>query len=285
VLRNEDSWDEFTWRAALQWSPADAMMLYASASTGFRSGAYAIGQGDPELLDQAVGPESVESYEVGLKSRWFDDRVQLNLTAFDATYDDLQFFVQSAGTLGVAQTTNAGEATMQGVELELLWSITPELTTSMYYVYQTGDSDDIPEAAQEDVPPGTPPAGTVPHAWGLQLDYLRPWRNGELSFHVDYSHKDEYTLEFVDNRVPGLRSETDALVGVSLGYRSQSGWGVEAWVDNVFDEDIVLYGQDFWFGVYDVFTAFVTNPEVQSSSWGPRYGDPRTYGVTISYEF
>lgn len=285
TLRDTDSWDEATWRAAVQWNPVDRIMLYGSASTGFRSGAYAIGQGNPSLLDKPVAPETVLGFEVGLKSWWFDDRVQLNVAAYDATYEDLQFFVQSAGTLGVAQTTNAGEATSQGIELEFLWAITPELTYGLNYSHQTGDSKGIPADVQEDVPLGTPPAGTIPNAYTMMLDYLKPWGNGEFSFHFDFTHKDEYTLEFVDNSVPGLRTETVADVAMSMGYEFKNGWSVQAWVKNLLDEDIVLYGQDFWFGVYDVFTAFVTNPEVQNSSWGPRYSEPRTYGVTVQYQF
>jgi outer membrane receptor protein involved in Fe transport len=63
----------------------------------------------------------------------------------------------------------------------------------------------------------------------------------------------------------------------------ENGWGVQIWGKNLRDENVVLYGQDFWFSVYG--PTIGTNPEVTNASFGPRYGDPRTYGISLSYDF
>ena len=59
---------------------------------------------------------------------------------------------------------------------------------------------------------------------------------------------------------------------------------MQIWGKNLTDELIVLYGQDFFFIAYDAVRAFA-NPDLFNSAFGPRYTEPRTYGVSVSYEF
>lgn len=283
VFSNSADWGEFTWKAVLDYNVTSNALMYASASTGFRSGAYDMAQTDTTLIDQPVGPETVTSLELGLKSRFFDNRAQLNIAVFDTTYEDLQFFV-SLGVMGRggALTTNAGEATVQGVEVDFTWAIADALTFNLAYSHQDGDSKGIPPEAE--IPAGTPPQGTVPNTYIAALDYATDTASGEFYFHIDYLVKDEYTLEFIDNAAPQFRSEVDGQLNVNLGLKSERGWGVQIWGKNLTDELIVLYGQDFFFIAYDAVRAFA-NPDLFNSSFGPRYTEPRTYGVSVSYEF
>jgi iron complex outermembrane receptor protein len=274
-------WDQITWRAVLDYTPTDQMLFYASSSTGFRSGAFDMAQSDPALIDQAVDPETVISYEIGMKSRFFGNRLQVNIAAFDTTYEDLQFFVNSVGSGGSATTTNAGEASVQGVEVDAVWAISDEFTATLAYSYQDGDSSGIPPEAE--IPEGTPPQGTVPESFTFALDYAKQLSSGEIYAHIDYLFKDEYSLEFMDNSIPQFRSEVDGQINANLGYRSDNGWALQLWGMNLTDEIIVLYGQDFWFSLYG--PSLGSNPELTNASFGPRYAEPRTYGLTLSYEF
>lgn len=275
-----DDWGEFTWRAVLDYKPTDSVMLYASASTGFRSGAFDMAQSDPALIDKSVDPETVESFELGAKTRLFDDRVQLNVAWFDTTYEDLQFFVNAVGSGGVATTTNAGKATVDGVELDIAWAATDALTFSFAYSHQSGDSSGIPPEAE--IPAGTPPQGTVPNTYLGAIDYSINTARGEFYAHLDYLKKDEYSLEFIDNSISQFRTEVDGLLNANLGFRSDNGWGVQLWAKNLTDELVVLYGQDFWFSLYG---ASLSNPALFDASFGPRYTEPRTYGMSVTYEF
>ncbi|MDA7725994.1 TonB-dependent receptor [Pseudomonadales bacterium] len=278
-----EDWGEFTWRAVLDYKATDDILLYSSASTGFRSGAFDMAQSDPDLVDKAVDPETVISYELGAKTRLFDDRVQLNIALFNTTYEDLQFFVNAVGSGGVSTTTNAGEASVEGVEVDLAWAVSEELILSLGYSHQRGDSKGIP--ADAEIPEGTPPQGTVPNSYVAALDYTSFLADGgEFYAHIDYLKKDEYSLEFIDNDIPQFRSEVDGQINANLGYRSESGWGIQAWVKNLTDENVVLYGQDFWFSLYNS-DSVGANADLFDSSFGPRYTAPRTYGMTFSYEF
>src|SRR3546814_10634380 len=86
-------------------------MVYASATSGFKSGGFQLGDGRPFL------PEYVWSYEVGLKSTLLDRRLRANFSAFYYDYTNLQVVEYNNG---VASTTNAGKATIKGVEAELM---------------------------------------------------------------------------------------------------------------------------------------------------------------------
>lgn len=275
-----DSWDKFTWKAVVDVRPTDNVMLYASASTGFRSGAYDMAQSDPALIDKAVDPETVQSYEVGLKSTLLDGRATVNIALFDTTYEDLQFFVNSIGTGGSAATTNAGEATVEGVELEVAWAVTDDLIFNLGYSYQDGSSKDIP--ADAEIPDGTPPQGTVPNSIVAALDYTFEFDGGSFYAHLDYLDRDEYSLEFIDNSIPQFRTSVDGEINANLGIELNNGWDIKVWGKNLSDERSLLYGQDFWFSLYG---ASLSDPELFNASFGPRYNEPRTYGVSVSYEF
>jgi iron complex outermembrane receptor protein len=105
-------WSAFTPRAAVEYQATEDAMLYASATKGFRSGTYSLG-----ATQAPVDPEYIWSYEAGLKSRWFDRRLQANLAAFYYDYSDLQV-TKAAGTQTLVE--NAATARVKGLEAEIV---------------------------------------------------------------------------------------------------------------------------------------------------------------------
>ena len=96
----------------------DDTMLYASYSKGFKAGGWTtrLSVPIPNIDDAAFGPEESASYELGLKSRFFDDHVQANLAVFWTDYTGIQLQIQE-GASPVSQ--NAGDAELKGAELEV----------------------------------------------------------------------------------------------------------------------------------------------------------------------
>lgn len=278
VIDAKDSWDEVTYRIGLQYQPTPDLNFYAMRSTGFRSGVFDAAQSDAVLAGAAVAPETVTSNEIGAKTRLFDNRVQFNLALFEATYKDLQFFVNTGAS---SLTTNAGKARVRGVEVDLTIAVTDDLTLSGQYAHQDGTSSGIPPEAE--IADGTPPQGTIPHTFVAALDYDRDLGNGGRIFlHADYTYRSRYNLELED--APQFFSETDALVNASVGYEFPSGWEFTIWGQNLTNENIVQYGQNFWFTFYDGPTAFANLAVIDETSQ-PRYSDPRTYGITLRKDF
>lgn len=93
-----------------------ASSVYASYTRGFRAGGVNA-QRLPSGLSQTFEPEYSDNFEVGAKSRFFDDRVFVSATAFRVDWTDLQFFsVVGPSTVSRA---NVGDARSQGIELEV----------------------------------------------------------------------------------------------------------------------------------------------------------------------
>jgi iron complex outermembrane receptor protein len=277
---DRESWDELTYRLVADWQATDDILWYVSTSKGFRSGAYDVGQSDPALSGAPVHPETVFSHEIGFKSRLFEDRVQLNLTAFDVTYRDLQFFVNVSGSASL--TTNAGKATVRGIEADFAARLTRNLSFEFEYSHQDGDSTGIP--AEAGIAEGVPPQGTIPDTYIAALTYsTRLGNGGMLSLRADYTYKERYGLEF--NDVPQFVSRIDGLMNARLAYRFPGEkMELALWGKNLTDEDIIIYGQDLWFLYYDT-ASFLANPAITETTAQPRYADPRTWGATLKYRF
>jgi len=125
ALTAKDDWDNVSGRLVFDWDVADDTMLYASLSTGFKSGGFT---GSPSAAARATvsfEPEEAISFELGNKSYFFDRRLRLNATLFFMDYDDLQvtFFtipLGSAAAFGEFFTENASSAEIKGLEVEFL---------------------------------------------------------------------------------------------------------------------------------------------------------------------
>ncbi|MCB1695247.1 MAG: TonB-dependent receptor [Halioglobus sp.] len=138
--REEEDWSPaFT----VQWDMCDDVMLYAKASRGFKAGGFDASDriGDaPQYED-----EQVTAFEIGSKTTLFDGRAEINASLFHGNYEDLQ--VQAFdGTLAFL-TTNAGEATSQGLELEGRWQIVDRLMLDGSFAYLDAKYDEYEGAA------------------------------------------------------------------------------------------------------------------------------------------
>ena len=110
---------------AVRWS--DDLMTYAGVADGFKSGGFDARiparppghEDDPtDAAPTSYNPETVVSYEVGLKSRLNNGRLNLNLALFRADYEDMQLIVRESIN---PITINGGSADISGVELEATW--------------------------------------------------------------------------------------------------------------------------------------------------------------------
>ncbi len=114
-LKNNTN-DKFTWRAAANFQATPDLLVYASASTGFRSAALnGNAQSLGEVTGGAFGVESTLMYETGLKSTLWDGKATFNAAGFYGKYKNLQLAVTQSS--GAVSTTN-NDADVYGLELE-----------------------------------------------------------------------------------------------------------------------------------------------------------------------
>ena len=123
---DKDSWDDWSPMASIDWHPVEDVMVYAKVSKGFKSGGFN-GRANSAAESTEYEPETVWSYEAGVKSRPFD-QLTLNATVFHNDYKDFQARVGSAeldpifGSAPILSVLNAGKLSIQGAELEAAWT-------------------------------------------------------------------------------------------------------------------------------------------------------------------
>ena len=109
----------WTPRFAINYNATDDVLLFASATRGFKSGGWNARATTPSAF-LPFGPEKVWSYEAGVKSEWFNHRVRANLTFFYLDVKDLQTPSALVAPNGSATfiTRNFADMTNKGIEAE-----------------------------------------------------------------------------------------------------------------------------------------------------------------------
>ncbi|SNR94804.1 MULTISPECIES: TonB-dependent receptor [unclassified Azospirillum] len=127
-----------TGKIALRQDLAERMMVYASFATGYKGQGYDVSSGfTPSRAANPVKPETSNAYELGLKSRFLSNRVQLNVTGFWTDYDNYQ---SQSGVVQpdlsvVLQLNNVGKLRTRGVEVEVQTKPTQALSFDFSATY------------------------------------------------------------------------------------------------------------------------------------------------------
>ncbi len=124
-VKAKASWDQFTPKVSLDYRPNSNILAYFSYSEGYRAGGFN-GRGATAVsASTPYNPETVTSYEIGLKSEWFDKRFKANVALFDSSYDNKQEEVvvpvlnPAPGQLpDDTLVVNAATATIRGAEFD-----------------------------------------------------------------------------------------------------------------------------------------------------------------------
>lgn len=114
---DHQEFDEFTPTTGLQYHVTDDLMAYFSWSKGFKSGGWTTRLSQPiaSAADARFLPEKAQTYEIGVKSEWFDSTLQTNAALFYTDYQNIQLN-QQVGASPVLK--NLGNANIYGAELE-----------------------------------------------------------------------------------------------------------------------------------------------------------------------
>jgi iron complex outermembrane recepter protein len=280
---------------SINYRPVEGVNIYAKYSRGwkgphFNGGAMStVGDVGTSLIDP-VRPEKVNALEIGLKSKWFDNRASLQAAGFYYDYQDHQIFQVRNTNVGtpVQQLLNAKDADVYGVELELLvhplegWapSYLEGLTVSTSFGWLMTQYTDFQVERPEVI--GGRLVTRIDDFSGNQLinaprnvftGYAQ-WdlslgRFGTLAPRFDWSFKDR--VYFSPDNIEPVSQPAFWLMNGRLGYRTPDEQiELAGWVRNLTDE---IYRVD----VIDL-TRF-------QNSILYAIGDPRTYGVSLTVRF
>lgn len=131
LVDDNPDWSNFSPELTLRYQASDDVMFFASYKTAFKSGGIDGAFLGPELLlvteplDAIYDEETIAGFEVGMKSTLADGTLRLNVTAYTFDYEDMQLSNLETGAFGPTLTTfNAGDASLEGIEIETIW-LTP----------------------------------------------------------------------------------------------------------------------------------------------------------------
>jgi iron complex outermembrane receptor protein len=264
-LPPEKTFEEFTWRLALDHQLSDDAMIYASYNRGFRSGTYSA----LSLTNPPAKPETLDAYELGFKSDLAGGTIRLNASAFYYDYTDLQIRV-NVGQPITALIINAAEAEIYGVDVDFEARPTSNLTLFAGVEYLQAEYTSFPNGPgnypifvnQLGMDPiavapagcaGTPRTGVGGHSNNLQCDltgndvinspdfsasfgfeYAVPTGIGEFAF----SASDKYTGESFASPDNFQVLESYHFVTASLMWTSPSSrFYTKLWGTNLSDSD------------------------------------------------
>jgi iron complex outermembrane receptor protein len=291
IQDGNETWSKFTPRVGLTYKFDDARMVYATWSKGFRSGGFNGRSTEPQSLGP-YEPEEVDSFEVGAKTQWLDDRLRLNVTAFTTKYKDKQEDVVFPDPAAVTVTLvqNAAEAKLNGAEIELTAVPTAGLTLSANVGILDAKYDDwtVADLNGNPVDKSDFELRRAPKfTFGLNGTYEQSLSNGHaLVYNVNYSYKDDYYIG-ASTFLPAAAQEPSKVeafgtLDASITYDAER-WAVSLWGKNLTDEDWFLH-------MLDVGTSYVGGPGGQPipvpGLWTfGTISPPRTYGVEMRFKF
>ena len=126
VASSSSDYNNVSWKAGAEYDMGEDTLLYATASTGFLSGSVNATRADTDEQESMV-------FEIGFKSRFLEDTVQLNAAAHVTEYTNLLAQLQTVdpntGNIGTT-TRNGGEIDAKGLEIEAIWAPNDALTIS-----------------------------------------------------------------------------------------------------------------------------------------------------------
>ncbi len=270
TVNYDDDWTEFSPRVALQYSLSDDAMVFGSFSSGFKSGGFFARTQDIYGLT-SYDPEYVDTWELGVKTELWDNRIRFNATAFFSDYSDKQEDVivpDSTGAVGTV-VANASDVEILGLELEFTAALTEKLTVFANAGYIDSEYTDFDADINGD--------GIVTDNSGLTLrntpettiqmggTWAQPLSFGELAVNYNFYWRDEYQTIFQNDPFGEVDSAAFHNASIDL-----------AFLDNY---RLSIYGRNL---SDERYARVILIPPV--SNFG-QWNEPRNYGVEFSMEF
>ncbi len=277
---------DFSPRVNISYKINDNTNIYAGYSQGWKAGSF-----DPRGanfvtpdVEKGFSPETLDSYELGLKTTWLNGKAITNIAVFLSDYEDMQI----PGSVGydsdadgvndsfVGTVTNAGKAEVSGIELEGSFILAQGLTAQIALSVMNAEIEewlfDGVDIADTRVVQNTPEKMAY-----FGLTYATEIGNGSLTFNANLSYKGD-TAQF-EIATPLLDQKAHSITNASVVWSSSNEqWLVGLHAKNLGDEDVKTSGYCFGSGGCPSTLGFEDNTTIF-------YAAPRTVTGTVEFRF
>jgi iron complex outermembrane receptor protein len=283
--------DKVTPSVTVAYQLSEDANVYLRYAEGYRSGGFNGRSSTPDQVRTAFEPETLDAYELGLKSLLWERRLQLNLAAFLSDYKDLQQVLTAPTSTGVGFQTindNVGKIQITGVEVETRLAATERLQFYLNYAYLDTDISDyalcLPEGVADCELTSVNDERVIPlisrNTASAGLDWLLIDSDaGGLRANVNANYRGKALGGGATLKVHPMEQDPSyiksyTLIDARLAWESMAvGPGtleLAVWGSNLTDRDSALFALNL------------------ASSLGigvTRFHTPRTYGLDVSYRF
>ena len=258
----------------------DSLMVYATVSRGFKSGGLDVRTTQTESEIKQFEPEQVLNKEIGFKLDAFDRRLRFNVAAYQMDYTDLQVALYEVGvtdTEVVQFTGNAGEAVVDGFELELTALLGPftinanaGYTDGDFLEYDLGTNTDDGFAIVDRSGEAFPQVPQNVRGLNIQYDWDSPI--GLIVPQLQYYYSDEIFIgtDYLSGNYASSTVSQYELYNARIRWEINEQMGLGAYVNNIKDEPYFVGG----IAVTSVIGVANRVP-----------GTPRELGLEFSYRF
>ena len=283
-----------TYRVALRQDLTDDINVYGSFNRGFKSGIFALNATPTIALAPIIKPQTIDAFEVGLKSELFDRMLRFNIAGFHYTIKDYQIRTSSPILPSTSLLLNAGKVKVDGAEVEMQLAPTRELRINANATYLKArfgsfpiNSFFVPKTVTNTAPGANPCKRDSGALFGGNTSCVGPATGNRtpLSPRFAASVGFTYTMDVgehgqliangllsytgkvyyeADNRLfqPGF-----SVLNGALEYKPSPTWGVELFVNNITDKQYLVTAAGNGGGDHAELAA------------------PRTYGVNVKFDF
>ncbi|MGV3480450.1 MAG: TonB-dependent receptor [Sphingobium sp.] len=270
------TYNKTIWKAGLDYFVTPRNMLYVSASTGFRSGGINNNTANA-AIPESFGPENVMAWEIGSKNRFAGGKVQVNFSAFDYRFKDLQITILNQAT-NLSYIQNAGKAHSRGFDVTLDLAPSRGLHVNGSATYLEAEFDDY--TRPNDFYTATNGDPRLLSFAGKRIPMSPKWKFtgniyydaelpgiGTLTPYLSWLHSSSYfTLDY--NTVLDRQKPYDKFDARLMWRSTDERFGLEAFVENITNVAVLN-------------RSVLGNSQRIQQSFQP----PRTYGVKLSVDF
>jgi iron complex outermembrane recepter protein len=272
---NRATYKSFDPRVVLAYKVSPDANVYASFSTGFKSGGFQYVPFSKGQADVLFAPEDIKAYEIGFKTEWLDRALRVNGAAFYYDYKNLQIsrIILPAGSAApVSLISNAASSTIKGLDLEITARPSRAFELNIAYGYLDAKYDNYIFNATTDFS-NTRAVRAPEHSINVGAE----WRadalgDGEFSLRADYALTGDFFHEPGEGNIAfGTGIPLTAEDGYGLldlrASLSKNGWKVTGYVNNLSN------------------TKYRRTINALGNTVVGFAGTPRIYGVKLGYSF
>jgi len=260
----DKTYNHFDWKVGFEQDLAPKVMVYGTVETGYQQGTFNALPNTPTYSNE-VQPEKLLSYTAGIKTRWLDDRLQINNEIY---YYDYHNLIIQAYSIAAPYNIifNGNKVGIRGDQLDVLAKVTQQDQMNFNLGYSRSRNKDVVDPTTGISYDGLSPPYSPDWTGEAGFTHTIPWGDANIRAHIDWRYESSWFADYVHNKgtqqVPSNKGDASVTYDASI-------WTAGLWIKNITNRAVIAATAAA--GVPGPATAYLD--------------DPRTYGVRFTVKY